>query len=155
MADPLLPISQLDCRRKSRDVFDWRPAEIYRQRDRSGTCRQRCTLCEKARHQAGGAEYWTRPTRQVRVYPSLYRVLLSSYYSEISRSTGYGSLQVWVKHIRSGVSFQRDYRPTYGCAKQGWRGSAIKIGGGYVWSDVYGLAASNDVVVVGGGTPVS
>jgi hypothetical protein len=71
----------------------------------------------------------------------------------LGRSTGYGSLQIWVKYIRQGVSFQRDYRPTDGCVKQGWRGSAIKIGGGYIWSEVYDLAASNNVVVVGGGTP--
>ena len=28
------------------------------------------------------------------------------------------------------------------------------IGGGYTWEDVYGEAASRNVIVVGGGTPV-
>lgn len=85
----------------------------------------------------------------------LYPDLLLPIYSQISRSTGYGSLQIWVKHIRDGIFFQKDYRPTDGCVKSGWRGSAIEIRGGYVWSEVYVVAENNNVVVVGGGTSVS
>ena len=84
----------------------------------------------------------------------LYLGFLLSTHSNDVRSTGYGSLQVWVKYIRNGISFQRDYRPTDGCVKSGWRGSAIEISGGYVWSEVYAVAENNNVVVVGGGTPV-
>lgn len=50
--------------------------------------------------------------------------------------------------------FQERYRPSNGCAQQAWKGSAFTIGGGYVWSDVYGEAAKRNVIVVGGGTPV-
>lgn len=71
----------------------------------------------------------------------------------LGRSTGYGSLQVWVKYIKKGLVFQERYRPSNGCAQQAWKGSAFAIGGGYVWSDVYGEAAKRNVIVVGGGTP--
>lgn len=71
-----------------------------------------------------------------------------------SRSTGYGSLQVWIKYIRKGVIFHDKYQPSSGCTQSTWTGSAFTIGGGYVWSDVYQEAAKRNVVVVGGGTPV-
>jgi len=38
--------------------------------------------------------------------------------------------------------------------KSTWKDGAFKIGGGYVWNDVLGEAASRNVVVVGGGTSV-
>ena len=36
-----------------------------------------------------------------------------------------------------------------------WHGSAFTIGGGYTWEDVYPQAFSRNLIVVGGGTPVS
>jgi hypothetical protein len=71
-----------------------------------------------------------------------------------SRSTGYGSLQAWTRYIRTGIIFQRKYRSSHRCKKSTWNGSAFTIGGGYTWSDVYPIAASQNLVVVGGGTPV-
>lgn len=59
-----------------------------------------------------------------------------------------------MKYIKKGLVFQETYRPSSGCAKAIWKGSAFTIGGGYVWSDIYGLAAQRNVIVVGGGTPV-
>jgi hypothetical protein len=70
------------------------------------------------------------------------------------RSTGYGSLQVWIRYLRRGITFKQRYEPTGRCSKSGWTGSSFTIGGGYTWEDVYPLAAANNVVVVGGGTPV-
>ncbi|KAL8805980.1 MAG: hypothetical protein Q9182_001637 [Xanthomendoza sp. 2 TL-2023] len=71
----------------------------------------------------------------------------------LRRSTGYGSLQVWIKYIQKGIEFQQAFTPSDRCAKSKWKGSAFKIGGGYVWSDVFKEAAARDVIVVGGGTP--
>ncbi|KAL8829070.1 MAG: hypothetical protein Q9170_006324, partial [Blastenia crenularia] len=71
----------------------------------------------------------------------------------LRRSTGYGSLQVWIRYLRDGIVFQERYESTGGCAKSKWRGSAFAIRGGYTWSDVLGDAARRGVIVVGGGTP--
>ena len=70
------------------------------------------------------------------------------------RSTGFGSLQLWIRYLRNGITFQQEYRPSGQCAGSGWTGSAFNIGGGYTWEDVYPEAAARNVVVVGGGTPV-
>ncbi|KAL8889085.1 MAG: hypothetical protein Q9215_003584 [Flavoplaca cf. flavocitrina] len=71
----------------------------------------------------------------------------------LRRSTGYGSLQIWIKYLRTGIVFQQTFSPSGRCSKSNWKGSAFQIGGGYTWSDVLEEAASRDVVVVGGGTP--
>lgn len=70
------------------------------------------------------------------------------------RSTGYGSLQVWIRYLRTGITFQETYRPSCAVSSSTWKGSAFVIGGGYTWEDVYSEAASRNVIVVGGGTPV-
>ncbi|KAA8567448.1 hypothetical protein EYC84_010461 [Monilinia fructicola] len=51
----------------------------------------------------------------------------------LGRSTGYGSLEVWIRYLR--------------------QGSAFRIAGGYVWEDVYAEAMKRNVIVVGGGDP--
>lgn len=71
----------------------------------------------------------------------------------LRRSTGYGSLQVWIRYLRTGITFQETYRPSCACSNSTWKGSAFVIGGGYTWEDVYGEAASRNMIVVGGGTP--
>lgn len=73
----------------------------------------------------------------------------------VARSTGYGSLQIWIRYLRKGITFKVDYRSTCGCTKLNWKGSAVKIVGGYTWEAVYPEAAKRGLVVVGGGTPVS
>lgn len=69
----------------------------------------------------------------------------------LGRSTGYGSLEIWIRHLRTGLTFLPKYEPT--CGDINWTGSAFTVGGGYTWEDVYPLAQANNVVVVGGGTP--
>jgi len=69
----------------------------------------------------------------------------------LGRSTGYGSLEVWVRHLRNGITFEKSY--TSSCSKTTWSGSTFTIGGGFTWNDVYPLAQQYNVVVVGGGTP--
>lgn len=72
----------------------------------------------------------------------------------INRSTGYGSLSVWIKHLRTGIQFQEAYNQG-DCFGSSWKGSVFTIGGGYIWADVYAEAMARNRVVVGGGTPVS
>ncbi|KAI9148954.1 putative FAD-linked oxidoreductase-like protein 13 [Paramyrothecium foliicola] len=69
----------------------------------------------------------------------------------LARSDGYGGLEVWLRHFRNGINFQKTYKPTGRCDKSGWTGSAIHINGNYQWRDVYKVAKDNNVIVVGGG----
>jgi len=69
----------------------------------------------------------------------------------LGRSDGYGSLEVWIKYLRTGITFQESFKCS--CGETNWTGSALTIGGGYTWTDVYPVAQQNNVVVVGGGTP--
>lgn len=58
-----------------------------------------------------------------------------------------------MRYYRTGIDFQETFRPSCDCTKTNWTGSAIKVGGGYQWSDVYTVAKANNVVIVGGGAP--
>ncbi|KAK1515972.1 uncharacterized protein CCOS01_13170 [Colletotrichum costaricense] len=70
----------------------------------------------------------------------------------LRRSQGFGSLLVWMRYYRTGLDFQQTFQSS--CSEAlNWKGSALKIGGGYQWSDVYAVAAANNVIVVGGGAP--
>ena len=71
----------------------------------------------------------------------------------LGRSAGYGSLQVWIRHLRQGITFQKAYQASDKCTKSSWTGSAFTIAGGYVWEDVYAQATAKNVIVVGGGDP--
>ena len=72
----------------------------------------------------------------------------------IGRSTGYGSLEIWIAHLRSRIAFEKNHQPSTSCEANYWTGAAINVGGGYSWSEVYKVAQSNNVIVVGGGCPV-
>jgi FAD/FMN-containing dehydrogenase len=69
----------------------------------------------------------------------------------LGRSDGYGSLEIWIHYLRTGLTFQKKFQST--CKATNWTGSTISIGGGYTFTDVYPVAKANNVVVVGGGTP--
>lgn len=71
----------------------------------------------------------------------------------IGRSTGGGSLEIWLRYLKSGVTVEETYEPTTTCSANYWTGSALKIGGGYQWADVYPVAKANNLIVVGGGCP--
>lgn len=88
---------------------------------------------------------------------NLRLVVKMSGHDMLGRSTGYGSLEIWMRHLRQGILFEEVYSPTkpYG-QDQGsvWNGSAIEVSAGYDWSDVQAIAAANGVIVVGAGCPV-
>jgi hypothetical protein len=71
-----------------------------------------------------------------------------------SRSTGYGSLEVWIRYLRQGITYQETYSASNKCTKSNWQGGSITIAGGYVWSDAYEVSNQQNVVIVGGGDPV-
>ncbi|KAM3081000.1 hypothetical protein ACMFMG_004959 [Clarireedia jacksonii] len=74
----------------------------------------------------------------------------------LGRSTGYGSLELWLRYLRGGVYFEQTYIPTISYNQSTtalWTGSAIEVNGGYSWSDVYSVATENRIIVVGGGCP--
>ena len=71
------------------------------------------------------------------------------------RSQGYGSLSIWIKHIKDGLHFHKMFNSSEGYCPSNWTGSAITIGGGYVWKDAYDFASKHRHVVVGGADPVS
>lgn len=71
----------------------------------------------------------------------------------LRRSQGFGSLEIWMRHYRTGLDFQETFQSSSSCLNTNWTGSALRIGGGYQWSDVYAEAEAHDVIVVGGGAP--
>ncbi|KAJ5858099.1 hypothetical protein N7455_008993 [Penicillium solitum] len=81
-------------------------------------------------------------------------VIRNTGHDMLGKSEGYGALQIWIKYIRKGISFQEKYIPSNGCTGSDWAGSAIVIAGGYVWQDVYKVAFERNLTVVGGGDPV-
>ncbi|KFY13971.1 hypothetical protein V492_02933 [Pseudogymnoascus sp. VKM F-4246] len=66
------------------------------------------------------------------------------------RSQGYGSLSIWIKYLKDGLSFQDQYDPSDRSCQTDYTGPAIKIGGGYVWEDLYKFAYDHGSIVVGG-----
>lgn len=80
-------------------------------------------------------------------------VIKSTGHDILGRSDGYGSLEVWLRYFRNGITFQSEYEPaTLGCTASNWTGAAMKLAGAYMWGEAYDAAAENNVVVVGGGS---
>ncbi|KAL4757796.1 uncharacterized protein BDW70DRAFT_170995 [Aspergillus foveolatus] len=71
----------------------------------------------------------------------------------LGKSTGYGSLQIWVRYLRKGILFQPAFNLSTPCAACNWTGAAFTVSGGYVWDEVYEEAFARDLIVVGGGDP--
>lgn len=71
----------------------------------------------------------------------------------LGRSTGLGSLQIWMRYLRTGIRFHESFQNSPEGGDEAWNGPAVTIGGGYTWADVNALAAARKIVVVGGGTP--
>ena len=55
-----------------------------------------------------------------------------------------------MRNIKPKLKFQKTYTSSNNSCKSDWAGSAINVGGGYVWNDVYAFAAKHGVIAVGG-----
>ncbi|KAM3075971.1 hypothetical protein ACMFMG_006516 [Clarireedia jacksonii] len=80
-------------------------------------------------------------------------VIRNTGHDGLGRSTGYGSLELWIRYFRQGIIFQQRYTSSNNCRKTVWNGSAFKIAGGYIWEEVYAEAEKRNVIVVGGSDP--
>ncbi|KAF2114264.1 FAD/FMN-containing protein [Lophiotrema nucula] len=80
-------------------------------------------------------------------------VIKNTGHDGLGRSEGYGSLEIWIRHLRTGITYRDSYIDGCHSCNTTWNGPAITIGGGYTWADVYPVAKVHGVVVVGGGTP--
>ncbi|KAG7286005.1 FAD-linked oxidoreductase hmp9 [Staphylotrichum longicolle] len=78
-------------------------------------------------------------------------VVASTGHDLLGRSDGYGSLEIWLRHFRNGINFQKTFKSAKGCTKSGWKGSALHVDGAWQWRDVYKVAEANNVIAVGGG----
>ncbi|KAL4740448.1 hypothetical protein BDV11DRAFT_169064 [Aspergillus similis] len=58
----------------------------------------------------------------------------------------------FARENNDGLHFHDEFISNSSC-RSGWNGSAVTIGGGYVWQDVYEFAAKHNHVVVGGADP--
>ncbi|GME49303.1 6-hydroxy-D-nicotine oxidase [Neofusicoccum parvum] len=77
-------------------------------------------------------------------------VIKSTGHDILKRSTGYGSLSIWLYNFRNGVDIHESYSSVNTCAEESWAGSAFTVKGAYAWSDIYPLADEKDLVLVGG-----
>ncbi|KIY02615.1 uncharacterized protein Z520_01080 [Fonsecaea multimorphosa CBS 102226] len=80
-------------------------------------------------------------------------VIKNTGHDQLGRSEGSHGLEIWLRHLRNGITFQSTFNSSTGCAGVNWTGSAFKIAGGYTWGDVGLEAQRHNVVVVNGGTP--
>jgi hypothetical protein len=81
-------------------------------------------------------------------------VVTSTGHDLLGRSDGYGGLEVWLRHFRNGIYFQKTFKSSKSsksCTKSGWKGSALHVDGAWQWRDVYKVAEANNVIAVGGG----
>jgi hypothetical protein len=78
-------------------------------------------------------------------------VVASTGHDLLGRSDGYGGLEVWMRHFRNGIYFQKTFKSANSCTKSGWKGSALHVDGAWQWRDVYKVAEANNVIAVGGG----
>ncbi|KAE8136429.1 hypothetical protein BDV38DRAFT_272028 [Aspergillus pseudotamarii] len=67
-----------------------------------------------------------------------------------ARSQGYGSLSIWMKQVKPELQFQDTYEPSNTSCRSNWTGSAIVVGAGYIWNEVYTFVAKHDHIAVGG-----
>ncbi len=85
---------------------------------------------------------------------NLRLAVASTGHDMMGRSDGYGSLEIWLRHFRNSIKFQRRFRSVVHCApeKIGWTGPSIRIDGAWQWRDVHVIAKQHNVVVVSGGS---
>ncbi|RDA94095.1 hypothetical protein CP533_5266 [Ophiocordyceps camponoti-saundersi (nom. inval.)] len=68
------------------------------------------------------------------------------------RVDGFGSLAIWIRHLRNEIRFHSQFQSATGCTASDWSGSAIHIDGAWQWGDVHRVARRHNVIVVSGGS---
>ncbi|KAH8841416.1 hypothetical protein MCOR27_000893 [Pyricularia oryzae] len=86
---------------------------------------------------------------------NLRAVIKSTGYDLLQRSTGAGSVLIWLRHLRNGVEFYEGNPELASCAEMAWNGSTLRISGSYPWADLYPMAKEKGVIVVGGNDPAA
>ncbi|TLD03501.1 uncharacterized protein PgNI_11562 [Pyricularia grisea] len=81
---------------------------------------------------------------------NLRAVIKSTGYDLLQRSTGAGSVSIWLRNLRNGFQFYDANPDLESCAEMGWNGSTLRISGSYAWSDLYPAAKEKGVIIVGG-----
>ncbi|KPA38211.1 isoamyl alcohol oxidase [Fusarium langsethiae] len=81
---------------------------------------------------------------------NLRLVIKSTGHDAMQRSTGYGSLSIWLHNFRKGFHFHKDNPVLSVCPTAKWKGSTLTINGVYAWSDIYPEAQKQGVIVLGG-----
>ncbi|KAI1820156.1 FAD/FMN-containing protein [Xylaria intraflava] len=85
-------------------------------------------------------------------------VIRNSGHDLLARSNGFGSLQIWMRYLRTGIDYANAFEPSTpetcdAIAASDWNGPSIRIGGGYDWGEVYSMVSDLNIIVVGGSTP--
>ncbi|KAF2799392.1 FAD/FMN-containing protein [Melanomma pulvis-pyrius CBS 109.77] len=80
-------------------------------------------------------------------------VIKTTGHDSLARSEGTGSLEIWLRHLRTGIKYQEFFLSSHDCHETRWTSSTFTIGGGYTWTDVIPEARARNLVVVTGGTP--
>ncbi|TLD29206.1 hypothetical protein PspLS_04277 [Pyricularia sp. CBS 133598] len=81
---------------------------------------------------------------------NLRTVIKSTGYDLLQRSTGAGSVLIWLRHLRSGFDFYEGNPELASCNNMRWNGSTLRISGSYEWSDLYPAAKEKGVIIIGG-----
>ncbi|KAM5362859.1 hypothetical protein ACJZ2D_012308 [Fusarium nematophilum] len=81
---------------------------------------------------------------------NLRLVIKSTGHDAMQRSTGYGSLSIWLHNFRGGFQFHDNNPVVNSCPATKWKGSTLTIKGAYAWSDIYPAAQKEGVIVLGG-----
>lgn len=82
---------------------------------------------------------------------NLRLVTTSTGHDLLGRSDGYGSLEAWLRNYRVSIDYQEVFVSASKCCKSAWTGGAVRIDGAWQWKDVYKVAKTNNVILVGGG----
>ncbi|KAK1982749.1 hypothetical protein LZ30DRAFT_624744 [Colletotrichum cereale] len=77
-------------------------------------------------------------------------VIKSTGHDFLQRSTGYGSLSIWLQHFRQGIYFHDDFQVVNDCSKSDWKGSSLTINGAYPWEEIHPTAFEKSLIVVSG-----
>ncbi|TLD25653.1 hypothetical protein PspLS_06299 [Pyricularia sp. CBS 133598] len=81
---------------------------------------------------------------------NLRTVIKSTGHDYMQRSSGYGSLSIWLHNLRNGFEFFPTNPDRAACPEMKWNGSTMRVSGSYSWASLYPAARDEGYIVVGG-----